>query len=172
MRHYVWTVLIICFPELALHHNVHPETKSNHTHEVARRDMVLIRGVKRADAKTLNELVSTADDRQQLLNELRDDYYSTGSVSSRKAQAGTWGRYHRNWFGDSVPTLPHTYEKMEAVGACFKKTGYRRCHNCLNKMKDQHVLEGHPWSDQLAKIATHCSQCQARSGPYHGRRWQ
>ena len=57
--------------------------------------------------------------------------------------------FHHRMFGDTVPPIPLTVEKVFCVAALFKEGGYRAFRSYLSKAKAMHVLAGHAWEVQL-----------------------
>ena len=45
----------------------------------------------------------------------------------------------QEWFGDHVPVLPLTEEKILALAAMFKRGGSRSWPNYVTVMKDKHI---------------------------------
>ena len=91
---------------------------------------------------------ATAESRGEALAALEDGFYANSSKRPRASYLRTWEKMHREWFGDSVPVLPLTADKLKAVGALFKAGKYRGIANPLCSIKSLHQEMGHAWTDE------------------------
>jgi hypothetical protein len=102
--------------------------------------------------KAISATMSIAD-KSTALAALERDYYSASSEKPRASYVRSWERMHRQWFGELLPVLPLTPEKLRGVGAMYKAGRYRNFGNPLSAMKGLHLELGHDWSDLLALTA-------------------
>ena len=118
------------------------------THEV-RGDITTARNVKStAKGRTL-AMIKTNAGQEHLLREFDGAVYSHGSASVRDSQCKTWHEWHVAWYGDSVPLLPLTPDKIRAVGSCFKHANYGSFENYTTRITDEHQAVGFAWTDLL-----------------------
>ena len=88
-----------------------------------------------------------------------------GTAIARASCRRTWSTLHWRWFGASCPIIPLTPEKICAMAAQMKASGYRSFPNFVGAMNDVHV-ELHPWSDDLERCRKHCvASTQRGIGP-------
>jgi hypothetical protein len=87
---------------------------------------------------------ATAESRAKALADLEDGFYANSSKRPRASYVRTWEGFHRAWFGELVPVLPLTPDKLKAVGALFKGGKYRGISNPLGSVKSLHLEMGHP----------------------------
>ena len=112
------------------------------------------------------EMMSTAEAREQAVDELIRDMGAASSASSMHARWATWQDFHTAMLGDEAPALPLTTDKVIKVAAAFKAGGYRSFRNYLSKAKEAHILQGHPWTEQLAVVARKVTRSAERGlGP-------
>ena len=103
--------------------------------------------------------------RDQALADLERDVHAPSARGPQASYFRTWETLHYRWFGDDVPALPLTVEKIRCVSALLKGGGYRGAQNYYSRIKDAHV-EAHPWNDQLARAITRYSRSVLRGiGP-------
>lgn len=69
------------------------------------------------------------------------------------------------WFGEDEPVLPLTVLKISRVSALFKAGTYRSYKNYIGDIKDLHIAEGFPWTDQLWRITRKCAKSVLRGLP-------
>ena len=72
------------------------------------------------------------------------------SRSSARSLWVTWRLIHHAWFGEEVPPLPLTREKLLGAAAAFKAGRYRSYGAYASKAKEHHILAGFDWSEALA----------------------
>ena len=77
------------------------------------------------------------------------DLAAPGSRATVESHWSTWTAFHEGWFGRQVPVLPLTTAKIFAVAACFKDGGHRAFRSFAGKAREVHILEGHPWDEEL-----------------------
>ena len=82
----------------------------------------------------------------------------------------TWSRMHHRWFGEEVPVLPITREKLEAVASQMCSMRYRSFKNYLAAAKRAHVLEPNnrngDWPEALKAVGRECTRAVLRGiGP-------
>ena len=68
----------------------------------------------------------------------------------------TWTELHFAWWrhipdGEQILPFPLTPDKVAAVGCLLKAAGYRSGYNYIAAAKDEHLQQGHPWADILAR---------------------
>jgi len=100
--------------------------------------------------------------KQAALENLERDVFANTVTGPRDSHMKTWTRYHHRWFGNSVPVLPLTSQKLRAVGAMFKEGAYRSFQNYLTRIKDAHVEAEFLWTDELARAARHVTRSVLR----------
>ena len=106
------------------------------------------------------------DSKRRALDTLDSDVYASSSKRPRESYSKTWRTLHDAWFKGEVPELPLTVTKLRALGASFKRGGYRSISNSLAVMKDEHIALGYPWTDQLSRCAKHIDRSVTRGiGP-------
>ena len=134
---------------------------------VRRQDMPIIRKREFGAISLAMEAARTVKSRQQALLELEKDMYARTSAGPREALLATWEKFHTLWYGDAVPVLPLTEDKLVHVTALFKAGGYKSYKNYLSRLKDAHVMMGYPWTDLLQRVAQKCSRSALRglAGP-------
>ena len=112
-----------------------------------------VRNLTRGSKKLGLEVAGDGVQLDDAIKEYRRDVKSAGDTSHYNV--ATWRDFHDevNWsrFGlpRDEPPVPLTPLKLEVIGAVFKRSGYRSCKNYVDAMKAEHILAGHPWSDQL-----------------------
>lgn len=102
-----------------------------------------------------NEAIAAASSfatKQEALRELEEDLYAKTAEGPRESLLKTWIQFHIEWFGKEVPVFPLTPGKLAAMGAMFKKGGYRSFPNYISRAKEEHV-QWHEWTDQLAQAS-------------------
>ena len=66
----------------------------------------------------------------------------------------TWQKLHAEWYGNGVPALPLTIDKIACVGSLFKAGRYVSYPNYASRAKAEHLAafpdHGIPWSEELA----------------------
>ena len=82
------------------------------------------------------------------------DIYAASNHSVRDAHLKGWLTLHRSWYGELVPMLPLTVEKIHNVAALFKQGKYSSFSNYISRAKDAHVSAEMSWSDALAQAHT------------------
>lgn len=96
----------------------------------------------------------SAENKRAALNELEFDKVANSARASKASTWATWQRMHRAWFGDSLPPLPLTAEKIRAVAAMFKAGHYASFANYSSRAKAEHIVQAAvhkaPWTEELA----------------------
>jgi len=82
------------------------------------------------------------------------DIYAASNHSVRDAHLKGWLTLHRSWYGELVPMLPLTVEKIHNVAALFKQGKYSSFSNYISRAKDAHVSAEMSWSDASAQAHT------------------
>ena len=109
---------------------------------------------------------ATTETRRRALEDLEDGFWANSSKRPRASYLRTWERFHREWFGDSIPVLPLTVEKLKGVGALFKAGKYRGISNSMGVAKSLHLELGHTWTEALALTAKRIERSVTRGiGP-------
>ena len=106
--------------------------------------------------------LASADVRKLAMEELERDMHAQSSQASRSSCWKTWCEFHWTAFGNGVPVLPLTQEKLLLISAMFKAGLYHSFSNYLARAKEQRVLEGHSWSQDLDRLAKNCRRSVAR----------
>ena len=77
------------------------------------------------------------DVRNLAMEELERDMHAQSSQASRSSCWKTWCEFHRTAFGNGVPVLPLTQEKLLLISAMFKAGLYHSFSNYLARAKEQ-----------------------------------
>ena len=108
----------------------------------------------------------TDEDRQQLLNHLESEVTTSGTAVARTSCWQTWSKLHYRWFGSATEVLPLTPNGLRAIAAQMKSGGYRSFPNFVCAVKDAHLDQGHPWTDELERSRRKCEASTQRGiGP-------
>ena len=110
-----------------------------------RSDMTEVRGIRRADPVKAWELSATEAGREAMLRKFDEDVHTGPGHVVRNSQLATWEKIHFRWNPED-PVLPLTWHKIRAVAAHMKSAGYRSWSNYASRIKEEHVLAGHPWT--------------------------
>ena len=110
-----------------------------------RSDMTEVRGIRRADPVRAWELSATEAGREMMLRKFDEDVHTGPGHVVRNSQLATWEKIHYRW-NPEEPVLPLTWHKIRAVAAHMKSAGYRSWSNYASRIKEEHVLAGHPWT--------------------------
>ena len=86
---------------------------------------------------------------------LQKDMNAQSAVASRESLLKTWLHFHRTWFGQgfsssNVDPFPSTVLKIYAVGSLLKAGGHRSAAIYTSPAKEELVMRGYNWDDQLA----------------------
>ena len=92
-------------------------------------------------------------DRSALLSQYEADTRSRSSAPTSLSLWRTWQFFHCRWFGPHSGALPITVESLKCVVAQLKHCGYASCANYISAAKDEHLSQGHSWSEFLAREA-------------------
>ena len=132
-----------------------------------RSDMPVVRKASKGNANKARKIAMDPRLRTLAENELEEDMFALTSKAPREARLVTWQKFHQWWFGDNIPMLPLTTDKICKVSALFKAGGYKSYKNYISTAKDQHIAEGYEWSDQLWRITQKCTKSVLRglAGP-------
>ena len=100
------------------------------------------------------EIAEDKDLRDQAMSAYLKDVKSAGDTSEYNLI--TWIELHFAWWrhipdGEQVLPFPLTPDKVAAVGCLLKAAGYRCGYNYIAAAKDEHLQQGHPWADILAR---------------------
>lgn len=85
----------------------------------------------------------------QALQALQRDYTASSSKGPNNSLLRTWEPMRRRMHQGRNDCFPLTVDKLARVGAAFKSCGYRSFANYLSKAKEQHIVMGGEWSDEL-----------------------
>ena len=101
-------------------------------------------------------IAAAADDTTKAAARAAYDHeiYAASNHSVRDAHLKGWLTMHRAWYGELVPMLPLTVEKIHNVAALFKQGKYSSFSNYISRAKDAHVSAEMSWSDALAQAHT------------------
>ena len=97
----------------------------------------------RGSAKSLDDV----KDDHRAKEEVRGLVYARTSRSSNKSRRQWW---LARCLKRGIPPTPVTLGHLELAGALLAKGKYRSGKAYLSIMKRMHILDGHPWTDQLA----------------------
>ena len=93
--------------------------------------------------------VASQDSRESALVDFHNNMHAQSALGSRALLLNSRVRFHHLWFGSEVQPFPVTTFKIFAVGAMLKAGGYRSGPNFLSRAKEQHVVLGFLWTDEL-----------------------
>lgn len=127
-----------------------------------RADMPIVRKASKGDASKVRKIAIDPHLRAMAQCELEEDMYALTSKAPRDARLVTWQKFHCWWYGEAVPMLPLTTDKICKVSALFKAGGYKSYKNYISTAKDLHIAEGYAWSDQLWRITQKCAKSVLR----------
>ena len=88
-----------------------------------RPDMPVVRKRELGAMSLATEAARSVRSRQDALRDLERDMYARTSAGPREALLATWERFHKLWYGEEVPVLPLTEEKLLRVTSLFKLVG-------------------------------------------------
>lgn len=109
---------------------------------------------------------AAAKDKAAALERLDRDVSAASAARSVASLWKTWQEDHHEWWGEEVPPLPLTREKVRAVAAMMKDGGYRSFRNSVDEAKKHHALEGSSWTEVLAITRRQCIRsCGRGIGP-------
>ena len=132
-----------------------------------RHDMPVVRKRELGASSLAVEAARSVRSRHQAVMDLERDMYAKTSSGPREALLATWEKFHCLWYGEDLPVIPLTEEKLVHVTSLFKAGGYKSYKNYLSRIKDAHVMAGYPWTDILQRVAQKCSRSALRglAGP-------
>ena len=105
-------------------------------------------------------------EKEELMAALLADVTVPGTARSKLSSWATWTVYHQRWHGASVPVLPLTAAKMQAVAAQMKAQNYRSFPNYLSALRGFHLDAHHVWTAELERARLHCvASTQRGIGP-------
>eukprot|EP00435_Cladocopium_sp_Y103_P060721 s29_g22.t1 len=81
---------------------------------------------------------AATNEREVSLRMLQDDVYSQSNSGPQVSRMRTWRQIAAAW---GLPALPLTPELIKAVGASFKRGGYRSSHLYFGTAKKEHILQ-------------------------------
>ncbi len=110
--------------------------------------MSVVRKASKGDAAKVRKVAMDYKLRAASQREVEDDMYALTTKAPREARLATWHKFHCWWFGDGVPMLPLTTDKICKASALFKAGGYKSYKNYIGAAKGQRIAEGYAWSDQ------------------------
>ena len=115
-----------------------------------------------ASRATALRVTACAETRQGAIDELQTDMFAASALRPRDSCLRTWEAFHGSWFEGRVPCFPLTCEKLFAVSSLFKRGRYSSFPNYLGRAREQHVLFGHAWTQQLDRVARACKRSVLR----------
>ena len=127
-----------------------------------RKDTPSLRTTSRGSRVAASGAVATQVSRETALADLHNDMNSQSALGSPASLLSSWVRFHQLWFGPEVHPFPLTTFQIYAVGAMLKAGGYRSAPNFLSRAKEEHVVLGFPWSDELRLAARKTSSSITR----------
>ena len=99
---------------------------------------------------------SSEHSRLEALLRLTEDMHAQSSRAPRCYLITTWTRLHNRWFNEGtallqelVPTIPLIPVKVQAVVSMLKAGGCRSTPNYVSRIKEEHIIAGHAWDEQL-----------------------
>ena len=75
------------------------------------------------------DAAATLEGRKRAREEFDRDVHAATTLAPRCSLLRTWTRLHHAWYGDFVPIVPLTCEKITNVAAMFKQGRYRSFGN-------------------------------------------
>ncbi len=132
----------------------------------ARKDAPVFAPSKRGSRAAALEATTNEDSKKRALAALEHDVRATTAASPVDSMLATWEKIHVAWFGEQVPLLPITVEKIKCVAAAFKQGRYRAFPNYVSTIKDHHQANEYVWDEFLERAVTRYSRSVARGlGP-------
>ena len=115
----------------------------------------MLKPTSRGETGKALDAIKSEDTRERALLELRKDMNAQSAGAPRDSLLKTWVHFHGAWFGhhsldDEAQPFPLTVMKIYAVGAMLKSGGYRSPANYLSRAKEEHIVRGHLWTDELS----------------------
>ena len=144
----------------------------------SRKDAPALKPTSRGETGKAMEATRSAGAKDRALSELRKDMNAQSAAAPRDSLLKTWCQFHVAWFGqqalgEEISPFPLTVMKICAVGAMLKSGGYRSAANYLSRAKEEHIVRGHLWTDELAlavrKTSSSITLAWARVVSHH--RW-
>ena len=118
-----------------------------------RKDAPSINYSRRASKDLALQAASSLGSKKEALDMLNEDVSANSSKDAIASTVKTWEEFHAAWFGVTVPVLPLTIDKMQAVSSMFKKGRYRSYKNYMSAIKDQHIGAGFVWDQGLDRAS-------------------
>lgn len=108
------------------------------------------------------------ESRRQAMETYASRTFAASGQGTRDSTWKTWSDFHRAWHGPVVPALPLTPDILAHVTAMFISGRYRAAQNYISHAKDEHIRQGHPWTDALAREHKRAVAAAGRGmGPGH-----
>ena len=124
-----------------------------------RSDAPAVKHARRGSATAVTEaLLAMGPDRGMvtMIEDLEDGRYAKTGTGPQASLVKTWAKYHGLAFATIAPApplLPVTPRIIVAVGALFKKGGYRSFSNYASAMRSRHIEAGYSWCQLLSHTA-------------------
>ena len=121
---------------------------------LGRSEAPALKKIRKASMEQALAVCNSVETKQIALDELEFDKVANSARAARASTWATWCRMHRAWFGDRLPVLPLTVQKIKAVAAMFKAGYYTSFANYASRAKAEHIEQFHAhgivWSEELA----------------------
>ena len=124
-----------------------------------RSDAPIVKHARRGSATAVQDALDTLGPTQgmaTLIDDLAGDKYAKTTTGPNASLIKTWTKYHGLAFASVnpvPPVLPITPQAIVAVGALFKRGGYRSFANYASVMKGRHIEAEHKWCQMLSHTA-------------------
>ena len=131
----------------------------------SRSDAPLVKPYGRADRQRALEVASSNELLHDAVITLRRDAVANSARRSRQSLLSTWTTIHNACCPD-LPVFPLVPASIERISASLKSGGYRSARNYIARAKDEHLAQGHHWSDLLARASrVAIRSCERGQGP-------
>ena len=140
---------------------VKAERRDAHEHSGAppslavRNEAPVLRPTTRREKSKAMQTIRSDSAKEGTVMELQKDMNPQSSFGPRESPFRTWVRFHHLWFGqerwdEETQPFPLTVMKVHAVGALMNAGGYRSPANYMSSAKEEHLVRGLSWSDELS----------------------
>jgi hypothetical protein len=109
---------------------------------------------------------ASAESKAQATHDFERDVRARTAVGPASSMWGTWQEFHRAWHGEDCEALPLDPARIMHVASMFKKGRYRAFTNYASRAKDEHISQGHGWTEGLRLAVARATRSVTRGlGP-------
>eukprot|EP00971_Amphidinium_carterae_P347154 6489007-Amphidinium_carterae.1 len=123
------------------HASKHPDQ----TNLIERPDIPVVRHAIRGSKKRGLEIAASPHLMSDAKSAYEADKHARTAAGPRQGYWKTWCDFHVQCFGEALPPLPLTPEKICTIASVFKAAKYRAYENYLSRAREA----GHEWSDRV-----------------------